>query len=141
MNKKIGLGIVGVIILAGAFYGGIIYGGNNVRAAINNRGGFGQNGVNGMMGGNRIGGKNMMGGFTNGEIISRDDKSITIKLQDGGSKIILLGASTTVAKTATGSINDLTVGAFVSITGGTNTDGSVTAQSVQIRPSTPPVLK
>ena len=94
------------------------------------------------MGGNRIGGRGMNGGYTAGEIISKDDKSITVKLQDGGSKIIFIGTSTTVAKTTTGNTNDLIIGTSVSITGTANTDGSVTAQNVQIRPQNAiPVLK
>ncbi len=139
-NKKIGFGIAGVVVLIVVFYGGMIYGGNNIRASINNRGAtFGQNNI-GEMRGIRNGG-GTMGNFIGGEIISKDDKSLTIKLQDGGSKIILLGTNTTIVKIATGSTSDLTVGTSVSIAGTTNTDGSVTAKSVQIRPNIPPVLK
>jgi hypothetical protein len=133
MNKKIGLVIVGIIVLIGAFYGGIVYGKSQIPA----RGAqvFNPNNMpNGMPnGGTRNIKSGGLVGFTSGEIISKDDKGITIKLQDGGSKIIFLSTTTAVAKATTGSITDLTVGTQVSVTGATNTDGSITAQSVQIR--------
>ena len=135
-NKQIGLGVAGVIVLIVVFYVGMIYGGNNVRASINSRSGsmvFGQNGAGGMRGIRNGGGT--MGGFIGGEIISKDDKSVIVKLQDGGSKIIFLDNNTKVTKSANGTLTDLTVGTSVSVTGTPNTDGSVTAQSVQIRPN------
>lgn len=80
-------------------------------------------------------GGNMMGrGAVIGEIISLDDKSITVKLQDGSSKIVLLPSSVTVSKTDTGSKNDLKTGVNVAVFGTTNSDGSVTASNVQLNP-------
>ena len=70
-----------------------------------------------------------------GEIISLDDKSITVKLQDGSSKIILLPESVTVSKTDSGSKADLKNGINVGIIGTENQDGSITAQNVQINPA------
>jgi len=137
-NKKIGLGIVGIIVLIGVFYGGMVYG----KSQTPTRGAqvFDPNNLpNGMPNGETRNIKNGagLGGLTSGEIISNDDKGVTIKLQDGGSKIIFLSTTTTVAKTATGSVADLTVGTQVFVTGATNTDGSVTAKSIQIRPNVP----
>ncbi|KKT45818.1 MAG: hypothetical protein UW37_C0040G0007 [Candidatus Gottesmanbacteria bacterium GW2011_GWA2_44_17] len=70
----------------------------------------------------------------NGEIISSDDKSITVKLQDGSSKIVLLNDTTTFSKSAEGSKSDLKTGEKVAVFGTENSDGSVTAQSVQLNP-------
>ena len=135
MNKKIVAGIVGVVIIVGAaFYGGMVYGKSSTPA----RGQFGNGqftgGSNGA-GGTGIRGGINRGGFTAGEIISKDASSITIKMQDGSTKIILIGSSTQVTKSTTGSSDDLTTGVNVTVTGTANSAGSVTAESVQIRPA------
>lgn len=76
------------------------------------------------------------GGFrpVNGEIISQDENSITVKLQDGSSKIILLTNTTTFNKSAEGSKADLKVGEKVAVFGSENSDGSVTGQNIQLSP-------
>ncbi|MES2023154.1 MAG: hypothetical protein V4439_00535 [Patescibacteria group bacterium] len=136
-NKKIvGLVLCAVILAVVSFYAGMRYGGNNVQAAINSRGqNFGQyggmnGGMNGGMRGMRSG-----GGFVNGEILSKDAQSITVKTQDGGSKIVFYTDKTTVMKTVEGAVSDLVVGVKVAIIGVANSDGSVNANSVQIRNS------
>jgi hypothetical protein len=130
MNKQIAAGVVGaVIILVGVFYGGVVYGKSQTpaRGQFSNSsaraGTFGQ--------GNRM----MNGGFTIGEVISKDASSLTIKMQDGSTKIVLLGSSTSVMKTASGTMDDLVIGSNVTVMGTANSDGSMTAQSVQIRPA------
>lgn len=70
----------------------------------------------------------------NGQILSSDNKSITVKLQDGSSSIVLLTDKTTINKADQATVSDLTVGARVAVFGQTNADGSVTAQSVQLNP-------
>lgn len=112
----IGLGI--------GFFGGTKYQQGKVAGAATsgqNRGRFGN--------GNGIGGR-----ATAGEIISKDDKSITVKMQDGSTKIVLLSSSTTINKASEGSVGDLTTGERVAVFGTTNSDGSVTAQNIQINP-------
>jgi hypothetical protein len=86
-------------------------------------------------GGRGIGG---MGGGTFGEILSKDDKSLTIKLRTGGSKIIFFDQKVEIGKFVAGNLSDLTVGASVSINGTANADSSITASSIQIRPTSTP---
>jgi hypothetical protein len=133
MSKKIVWVIVGIIVLAGVFYGGMTYGGNNVRAAISSRSqGLGTGNFAG-----RTGGARGAGGFTTGQIISENSTSITVALASGGSKIVFLDNTTPITKQANGTIADLAVGTNVMVTGTANTDGSISAQSVQIRPKMP----
>lgn len=70
----------------------------------------------------------------NGEIISADEKSITVKLQDGSSKIVLFSDKTEINKAASGAKEDLKVGEKVAVFGTENTDGSVTSQNIQLNP-------
>jgi hypothetical protein len=74
------------------------------------------------------------GGVVFGSILSMDDKSITVKLADGSSKIVLFGDSTTYTNTVDAAKSDLKVGENVAVSGTSNSDGSVTAASVQINP-------
>ncbi|MFH0955907.1 MAG: hypothetical protein V1801_01680 [Candidatus Falkowbacteria bacterium] len=145
MKNKMLIGfIVAVVIVgAGSFYGGMLYGksqgGKNTAQNFQNFSPeeraqrFGQMGVGQSRGGNRI----ADGGFVNGDIIAKDEKSITIKSADGGSKIVFLSNSTQIMKSVDGSALDLETGKNVTIIGSTNSDGSLTAQSIQLRPATP----
>lgn len=140
MDKKIISSIIGtsIIVGGGAFYGGMKYDQNQTAAARTAAraqfgGNSGGNGTRGARGGLAS------GGFTAGEVIAKDDKSITIKLRDGGSKIIFLSGSTEVTKSAQGSVQDISVGTQVSANGTANSDGSVTAQMIQIRPNLPTI--
>jgi hypothetical protein len=67
-----------------------------------------------------------------GEIISIDNSSVTVKLNDDSSKIIILADSTGINKSEEGSIEDLSEGTEVMVIGQTNSDGSVTASNIQI---------
>jgi len=67
-----------------------------------------------------------------GEIISMDNSSVTVKLDDDSSKIIILANSTGINKSEEGSIEDLSEGTEVMVMGQTNSDGSVTASNIQI---------
>jgi len=137
MSKKILLVIVAIVLVigSGAFYGGMKYGQNNRLSSFSRQGFPGQAGTN--LRGNQVNGSS----FVSGEIVAKDDKSITMKLgaaNQGGSKIIFLSDSTEINKFVAGNLNDLAVGQEVTVTGITNQDNSVTAKSIQIRPTATP---
>lgn len=129
MKKKITGIIIGAIFLAGvAFYGGMRYGKNSAEAQ--------SPGVAGGRGARTAGfrGGVGQGGFVNGEITAKDDKSITVKMRDSSSKFVFFSPTTAVLKSTAGSVDDLVVGTEIVANGIGNTDGSVSAQSIQIRP-------
>ena len=67
-----------------------------------------------------------------GEIIKKDEESITIKLNDDSSKLVLISQNTTVNKAEQGSADDLIEGQQVMVFGKDNSDGSVTASQIQL---------
>jgi hypothetical protein len=75
--------------------------------------------------------------FISGDVLAKDAQSITVKMRDGSSRIILYASSTEVSKFAAGTIDDVAVGKTIMVNGKTNTDGSITAQTIQIRPPMP----
>ena len=88
--------------------------------------------INGKNGGMRQGLEKIGTTIVQGEIISQDDKSITVKLTDGSTKIIILADSTSYSEEKTVEKNNLIVGTKVGIFGTPNSDGSITAQSVRL---------
>jgi hypothetical protein len=135
MKKHLPIFIIILIVVAGlSFYMGTkSVSGNN--PAVQTR-----TGAQGMRTGNGFQRPNgqadpAAGGSINGEIISKDDQSLTIKLRDGGSKIIFFSPATEIAKSVSGTAEDLTAGANLMINGTTNSDGSVTARMIQLRPA------
>ena len=130
-KKIIGSVIVCAILIIVSFYGGMVYARKNITAANTAR----QNQFNQNFGGRSQGMRNGAGGgLVSGQILSKDDKSVTVKLHDGGSKIVFFSPSTKVEKTVDGVATDLATGKEVMVTGTANPDGSVSATSIQIRP-------
>lgn len=133
-NKIISIAVSVIVIGGGSFYAGMKYG---QTGAGGRRAGGGQfrfqAGTD--AGGTLQRGNRVAGGFATGEIISKDNGSVTVKLRDGGSQIIFLSDSTAVMKTVEGISADIDIGAQVTIVGTANSDGSLTAESVQIRPT------
>lgn len=74
------------------------------------------------------------GGMVNGSVVSLADNILTIKGRDGGSRVVLFTGSTKVSKSVDGARTDVKEGTNVLIIGSQNSDGSVTAETVQIRP-------
>lgn len=118
--------VVAVIFGAAGFFGGMKYQSNQT-VSQTSRG-------NGQFTGRGLGGNRNGSQAISGDIINTDNNSTTIKLQDGSSKIILIGSSTVINKTATGSASDLSAGTRVVIFGTANSDGSVTASNINVNP-------
>ena len=142
-SKVLGSVVIIALIAGGAgFWGGMKYSSGQSSARGSQFGQF--NGGQGGRGGNRG------GGAAFGSIISKDENSVTIKLGQGGAsasstngstsgtKIVILSSSTEVGKTVAGSVSDLAVGDNVVVNGTPNSDGSITAAMVQIRPANMP---
>ena len=66
--------------------------------------------------------------------MSMDGNSITVKLQDGQSKIIILSDTTEINQASKAAKTDLSAGKQVAVFGTENSDGSVTAQNIQLNP-------
>ncbi|MDD5438287.1 MAG: DUF5666 domain-containing protein [Patescibacteria group bacterium] len=73
-------------------------------------------------------------GLVSGELIKMDNGSMSIKLRDGSSKLVLTTPSTEAVKMASTTLDTLKVGENVIVSGTANADGSLTAQTVQVRP-------
>lgn len=115
-----------VIGAAAGAYGGIQYQKSQRPSFAQFAGTRGTTGMSGARGRN--------GNGAVGTILSVDNNSMTVKMNDGSSKIVLLTSSTAINKANTAAVSDLSVGETVSAFGTTNSDGSVTATNVQINP-------
>ncbi len=122
--------VVAIVVGAAAFYGGMQYqksktstsqGANGAASRTGRTGGQGRFGQNG-------------GGATRGQVVSMDSNSITVKLQDGSSKIVLINGSTQIGKSQKAAQSDIQKGDTVVAIGSANSDGSITAQDIQINP-------
>jgi hypothetical protein len=135
MNKIIPVAVIVAIAGAAAgFFGGVQYqksqAGNNFGRFTNQDAGQHAAGIDGAR---RLQGDG--GGFVSGQITAKDDKSITVTLPSGGSKIIFYSNSTQITKTAEAAAGDLAAGQSVTVQGVANGDGSIVAQGIQLRPA------
>lgn len=155
MNKLLPIIIaVTVIIGSGAFYGGMKY-----TESKSSRGGFSQAGFQNLSSDERwqrfqelganIGeafnqdheGDGFRGRFgsgdgnrsLSGEIISQNESSFTIKLNDGSTKIVFVNDSTQITKSIDGTLDDLNEGEQIFVVGDENPDGSYIAKTIQLR--------
>lgn len=127
-NNLLMMIVVAIVVGALSFYGGTLYqknkGGNfTARQFQNGTRPSGAQGRNGIAQGGRP---------VSGEIVSVEKNTITIKTQDGSSKIVIYSDSTKINKTLEGTKEDLKVGEQVMVIGQEGTDGTVTAQSVSV---------
>ena len=82
------------------------------------------------------------GGLVAGKIVSVNPTSISIALPNStsttattGSTVVLYSTGTSILKSIVGSSADLQVGNSVTVQGTQNSDGSMSATSIQIRPT------
>ncbi|MFZ3074157.1 MAG: hypothetical protein WA093_03455 [Minisyncoccales bacterium] len=135
-NKSIAIAVVAAAVLTGAgFFGGALYQKSQTVKPGRNFGGPGAAGIESSSSNitRRSGG--LQGGFTSGDIVSKDSDSITLKLRDGGTRIIFYSNSTQISKQTGGTVDDLAVGLSIMVTGTANSDGSISAQSISLRPA------
>jgi hypothetical protein len=140
-NKSNIIIVILVVIIVGiaAFFGGVKYQemhrtknpANMMFGAQGQRGQFAQRFGKGSGPGGFAG-----GGAVMGQIVSADANSITVKMDDGSSKIVNLSSNTKISKTDTASVSDLKTGQKVAAFGTTNSDGSISAENIQLNPQT-----
>lgn len=136
MNKtSIIAGVLVIVAGVGGFFGGKYY------QAVQTTSRFGQ--FAGRQGGQtgafyrRFGQGDQRGQGMNivrGQVINTDMNSITVKLSDGSTKIIVVGSSASIYQSTKGTLTDLKTGDIINVFGTANSDGSVTAQNIQINP-------
>lgn len=130
-NKNIVYIILGITLVISFFVGlqvGKKQSKNNNFANFKNSQTFNRmSGTSKSTNGNRLGFNSTLG-----EIIEKSDNSITIKLKDSGSKIIIVSNSTEVFKTVNVTKDDLKIGDNIMVDGKVNDDGSITANSLRI---------
>jgi Cu/Ag efflux protein CusF len=128
-NTMIIVAVVLIIVaLSGGFFGGMTYQKNQTSTlgatGRGNFGGrFGQNGQN-------------AAAFrpVRGQVLSMDNNTLTVKMSDGSTKIVVLSSSTAFMQSTKAALTDIKTGDTVNVVGTQNSDGSVTAQDVQINP-------
>ncbi len=125
-KKKSVVIVVGILLAVGIFYGGFAFGSSKAAAPASGTRNQNFSGARMMMQGNRA-------NLVIGNIISKDDTSITISMPTGGSRIVFISPTTAVMKSVAGSLDDLKVGNTVTVQGNTNSANGITADSIQIR--------
>jgi len=67
-----------------------------------------------------------------GKIVATTENGFSVALEDGSSKVVIIGDSTTVMRSEAASSDALIAGESVMVMGSANDDGTYTARSVQI---------
>lgn len=120
MKNTLLISVLGAVVVGGAvgFFGGMQYQKSQVPAAA--PGQFNRR-------------NNQSGaGAVRGQILSVADATMTVKLADGSSKIVLLSTTTAINEATTAAKSALQTGKQVMVIGSTNSDGSVTAQNISL---------
>lgn len=132
VNKTLVISVLLIVLaLGGGFFAGVTYE-KGKTVARNGLYAFGQNGQ--MMRG-RFGGQNGQAFRpVRGQVLSIGQNTMTVKLANGNSEIVVFGQSTQFVKSQVASSSDVTTEDNVVVIGTQNSDGSITAQNVQIIP-------
>ena len=141
---KVTLGLIGAVLLAGGFVGGIAVGKHNSSSSSTNTaaganrtrtggygGGFGTGGATGGTGGTGgTGTGGTRGGAVTGTVSAVSGTTITITDSTGKSVTVNTSPQTTVTIGKTGTVADLTTGSQVTVLGTPDSSGNITARSV-----------
>jgi len=135
MKNKIIVGIiVGVAMVSvGSFYAGMKFSQIQRSFSGRNLGNRGEQMINSPFAKDQKSPRGNLGGIINGEIISKDNIGITVKQRDGGSRIILISDKTLISKLASSTKEELSGGLQITGYGTPNPDGSLNAESIQIK--------
>lgn len=137
MNKNTTMIIAVVLVIAaaiGGFFGGIQYQKMQRGSFISGQFGGTRSGQNGNFQRRFGGGAAGANRPVIGQIVSVSDTGVTIKMMDGSTKIVIVSDSTLINKSDKGTKSDLKTGENVAAFGAANSDGSVTAQNIQLNP-------
>lgn len=144
MSKKAWIWvIIAVIVVAGgSFWGGMTYAQSKTASAATTRFGSGAStfATRGGFGGTAGA---AAGGGTIGTVIQVGNDTFTVQLPSStsttaatGTKLVLVNSSTELDELESVPFSNLQVGQTVTVAGAANSDGSITASSVMIRPAT-----
>lgn len=111
----------------GAFFAGMKYQQGKQPSRLDFQAMHGERQGQGFPGGPQLGTE-----IVRGEIISKNDDSVTVKLPDESSKIVLLSDNTQINKASEATRDDLNTGEQIMVVGKTNSDGSVSATQIQL---------
>jgi cytidylate kinase len=125
--KKYSVHIIWAVVVIVAFGGGAWWGKSSAANQVASRETFTTSTRTGGLG------RATGGGFVSGQIISADSNSLTVALANGNSQVVFYSSSTQVMKPTIVPASNLTAGTRVMIGGTENSDGSLTAQSIQVQ--------
>ncbi len=141
--------IIPIIVVVIGFYGGIAYQSSKSDNKNISNGGFDRQAMMNLSAEERsamfegqagdinhtVGAGMMRGGegMTVGKILETSNTTITVDLGDEGSQLVLISDKTVISKPAEVTIDELEAGDDIFVDGETNDDGSIIADTIQVR--------
>jgi hypothetical protein len=118
-----------IVAAAGGFFGGMMF----QKSQIASAGAMGRSNFAARFGGQA--GQNAAAFRpVRGQVLSTSANSLTVKMSDGSTRIVVLSSSTSFVQSTKAALTDIKTGDTVNVVGTANSDGSVTATDVQINP-------